>query len=341
MPPREGIYGLLAEFNTPGELVMRGGGARRGLSPHGLLHALSGGGSAEAMRLPASTIASPLVCLMGGIMGGLYHVQLETWVNMGVSAEHRGRPLYSWPAFVIPAYEWTILWAGLSAAFGMLALNGLAGSSYHPLFNAPNFRDGATTTSSFCAWRRTTRNSRWARPAARFLKRSAGLDCGGGILIARNRRRFGVSPAAACAAGAALACWPAAARTCRTSRSSFRSAAPRFLRMAARRGRRLRTRWRAASCTRTLLLHRPDDERQGGDDAMPFPARWRCCNAARSASTSIARPATRAWATARHDCAARLQAGGQLPHRRVRSRWATIFNVMTNGYGAMPDYARS
>ncbi len=59
-----------------------------------------------------------------------------------------GRPTYSWPAFIVPAYEWTILWAGLSAAFGMLALNGLP-ALYHPLFNAPNFRDGATTDKFF------------------------------------------------------------------------------------------------------------------------------------------------------------------------------------------------
>jgi hypothetical protein len=43
---------------------------------------------------------------------------METWVvGLRVSVEHRGRPLFSWPAFIIPAYEWTILWAGLSAAF--------------------------------------------------------------------------------------------------------------------------------------------------------------------------------------------------------------------------------
>lgn len=56
--------------------------------------------------------------------------------------------MYSWPAFIVPAYEWTILFAGLSAAFGMFAMNGLP-AFYHPLFNAPNFRDGATTGKFF------------------------------------------------------------------------------------------------------------------------------------------------------------------------------------------------
>ena len=74
---------------------------------------------------------------------------METWISVvAYPLNIAGRPLYSWPAFIIPAYEWTILWSGLSAAFGMLALNGLP-QLYHPLFNAPNFRDGATTDKFF------------------------------------------------------------------------------------------------------------------------------------------------------------------------------------------------
>ena len=70
---------------------------------------------------------------------------METWVSVfAYPLNIAGRPLFSWPAFIIPAYEWTILWAGLSAAFGMLAMCGLP-TLYHPLFNAAN-----QTLPTFC-----------------------------------------------------------------------------------------------------------------------------------------------------------------------------------------------
>ena len=74
---------------------------------------------------------------------------METWISvLAFPLDIGGRPTYSWTAFVVPAYEWTILWAGLSAAFGMFALCGLP-ALYHPVFNAPNFRNGATTDKFF------------------------------------------------------------------------------------------------------------------------------------------------------------------------------------------------
>ncbi len=46
MPPREGTYGLLAEFDTPSDLVRAAqAGAAGRLAENGLLHALSGGRS--------------------------------------------------------------------------------------------------------------------------------------------------------------------------------------------------------------------------------------------------------------------------------------------------------
>jgi hypothetical protein len=148
MPPREGIYGLLAEFNTPTELVLateaaRSAGYRRMecYTPYPVEEA------AEALHFHKNRV--PLICLLGGLMGLTTAFLMETWINtMAYPLNIAGRPLMSWPAFIIPAYEWTILFAGLSAAFGMIAMNGLP-QTYHPLFNAPNFRNGATTDKFF------------------------------------------------------------------------------------------------------------------------------------------------------------------------------------------------
>jgi len=148
MPPREGIYGLLAEFGTPGELVEATKEARRVgyrrmecYTPYPVEEA------ADALHFHKTRV--PLVCLIGGVMGVTTAFLMETWINVwAYPLNIAGRPLFSWPAFIIPAYEWTILFSGLSAAFGMLALNGLP-QLYHPLFNAPNFRSGATTDRFF------------------------------------------------------------------------------------------------------------------------------------------------------------------------------------------------
>ena len=99
-----------------------------------------------------------------------------------------GRPTYSWPAFIVPAYEWTILWAGLSAAFGMLALNGLP-SLYHPLFNAPNFRDGATTDKFFLCLEALDPKFDLVETRTYLESIRAGFGGGGGVLMDRLRDR--------------------------------------------------------------------------------------------------------------------------------------------------------
>jgi hypothetical protein len=148
MPVREGIYGLLAEFSTPSELVRateaaRADGYRRMecYTPYPVEEA------AEALHFHKNRV--PLLTLVGGLLGVTTAFLMETWINVwSYPLNIAGRPLFSWPAFIIPAYEWTILFSGLSAAFGMMALNGLP-QLYHPVFNAPNFRSGATTDKFF------------------------------------------------------------------------------------------------------------------------------------------------------------------------------------------------
>ena len=80
-----------------------------------------------------------LVCLVGGLLGCTAAYTLQWWINtISYPVNIGGRPFHSWPSFIIVSFEMTILFSGLSAVFGMLALNGLP-MPYHPVFNVPRF----------------------------------------------------------------------------------------------------------------------------------------------------------------------------------------------------------
>jgi hypothetical protein len=81
----------------------------------------------------------PLAMLLGGLAGALaalaliyYSVEIDYPINVG------GRPLNSWPAYLVLAFEGGILGAALTGFFGMLAGCRLP-TYYHPLFNARGF----------------------------------------------------------------------------------------------------------------------------------------------------------------------------------------------------------
>ena len=132
------VYGLMAEFEEPGDLVAaahraREAGYRRmdAYSPLPIeeLH--------EALGFHDRRL--PLIVLVGGMIGAVAGYGLQWWAStIAYPLNVGGRPLHSWPAFIPVTFEVTILIAALSAVFGMLALNGLP-QPYHPVFNVPRF----------------------------------------------------------------------------------------------------------------------------------------------------------------------------------------------------------
>jgi hypothetical protein len=77
--------------------------------------------------------------LAGGLTGMATGFGLQYWASaIEYPLNIGGRPLATWTAFVVPSYELTILFSALTAAIGMLALNGLP-QPYHPVFNVERF----------------------------------------------------------------------------------------------------------------------------------------------------------------------------------------------------------
>jgi hypothetical protein len=121
------IYGILAEFDSSTDLVYAAkaayaAGYRKmdAYSPFPIEEA------SDAIGFHTSRV--PLIVLLGGLL------------NIG------GKPYNAWPAFIVPTFEMTILFAGLAGVLGMFALNGLP-MPYHPLFNVDRF--SAVTRDKF------------------------------------------------------------------------------------------------------------------------------------------------------------------------------------------------
>lgn len=132
------IYGLMAEFDSPTALVRAARAAREkgyrkldAYSPFPI-EDLSGALDLHKNKLP-------LIVLAGGIAGLIAGYLLQYFVTVWYYPINiAGRPLHSWPSYVVIAFETTILFAALSAVLGLLALCGLP-MPYHPVFNAPRF----------------------------------------------------------------------------------------------------------------------------------------------------------------------------------------------------------
>ncbi len=131
-------YGLLAEFDSPTSLVKAAEKTyAAGYVKIDAYSPLPIEGLAEAIGFHHDLV--PLVTLIGAIIGGVSGYLLQYWINViNYPLNIGGKPFHSWPSFIVVTFEMTILFGGLSAVFGMLALNGLP-MPYHPVFNVERF----------------------------------------------------------------------------------------------------------------------------------------------------------------------------------------------------------
>jgi Protein of unknown function (DUF3341) len=136
--PQPAVYGLMAEFDTPEDLLQAARDAfAQGYRMMDAYSPLPVEGLAEALGFKSNRI--PLVVLLGGLTGGISGFFMQ-WYSAVVNypIDVGGRPLNSWPAFIPITFEMTILFAALAAVLGMLGLNGLP-RPHHPVFNVPSF----------------------------------------------------------------------------------------------------------------------------------------------------------------------------------------------------------
>jgi hypothetical protein len=141
------LYGLIAEFEQPEELVTAAPRTRE--AGYRQIDAYSPFPVEELSdALGFHDFAVPIIMLCGGIFGALggfgllyYCMVISYPLNIG------GQPLSGWPIMVPITFECTVLLAAFAGVLAMFLLNRLP-EPYHPVFDAPNF-DKATSSRFF------------------------------------------------------------------------------------------------------------------------------------------------------------------------------------------------
>ncbi len=132
------LYGVLAEFESPGALVRAARKVRdAGYTEFDCYSPFPVHGIDEAMGIKRTIL--PLIVFAGGLAGTVGGAFLQWWMNAyDWPWNVGGKPVWSIPANVPIAYETTILLSVLTTFFGMWILNQLP-QVWHPFFKLDRF----------------------------------------------------------------------------------------------------------------------------------------------------------------------------------------------------------
>ncbi|HEX6982648.1 MAG TPA: DUF3341 domain-containing protein [Balneolaceae bacterium] len=132
------VYGVLAEFRNPKELVDAADAVRKsGYSNFDTYAPFPIHGMEKAMGVDKSPLG--WIVFVGGLMGCVGALALMIWV-MGYEypLNISGKPFINIPIYIPITFELTVLLSAFAAVFGMISLNNLP-RFHNPLFNAERF----------------------------------------------------------------------------------------------------------------------------------------------------------------------------------------------------------
>lgn len=149
MKPLTPVFGLMAEFETPQQILAATRRAREaGYRDMDAYSPYTVDGLAAELGLPRTRV--PFVVFLAALVGAAigffmqyYTMAVDYPLNVG------GRPTNSWPVFIPITFEVMVLVSGFAALFGMLFLNGLP-RPHHPVFNVSRFERASQDRFFLC-----------------------------------------------------------------------------------------------------------------------------------------------------------------------------------------------
>jgi len=151
MQASNGIYGVMAEFDSPSALIEASKKARE--AGYRKMDAYSPFPIEEVSHevMPGDT-GVPRIVLICGLIGastGFITQYIGEFIDYTYVIGGRPNNITNWASMIPITFELGILFAAFGAVFGMLALNGLP-MPYHPVFNAPRFERASQDAFFLC-----------------------------------------------------------------------------------------------------------------------------------------------------------------------------------------------
>tara|TARA_B100000029_G_scaffold460552_1_gene491605 strand:+ start:1227 stop:1784 length:558 start_codon:yes stop_codon:yes gene_type:complete len=132
------IYGILAEFENPHDLLIAAENVRdTGYINFDCFSPFPIHGMDDAMGLNRSILG--YIVGFGALSGAAAGLFLQWWAStIAYPIVISGKPFFSWQAYMIITFILMVLGGALSSLLGMFHLNRMP-TYHHPLFNSANF----------------------------------------------------------------------------------------------------------------------------------------------------------------------------------------------------------